>query len=232
MRAAVSSLAGVSNVSASTSSPRLVVDTPPPSEADPLGPLIDRVRDGDLLAFEALYRRTREATYRVLYQLVGQSPDMEDLIQETYVQLLSAVRRYRGEARFSTFLHRVCANVGLMYLRSRKRRPEDMVAEVPEQPAGNAFDPEHKAQASEAARMMQAALEKLTPKKRVVFVYHELMGMGPEEIAEAVDTSPNTVRSRLFHARKEFAQAVSRMRRDSYLMRPMAAVAGGRDGAS
>ncbi len=218
-------------MSAPTSSPRLVVD--PPASGDPLAPLIDRVREGDLLAFEALYRRTRETTYRVLYQLVGQCPDMDDLIQETYVQLLTAVRRYRGEARFSTFLHRVCANVGLMYLRSKKRRPEDMVEQLPELQAGNAYDPEHKAQASEAARLMQAALEKLTPKKRVVFVYHELMGMGPEEIAAAVDTSPNTVRSRLFHARKEFAVAIARLRRDSDTLFPAIAATGqgGSDGA-
>ena len=172
-------------------------------DADPLLPLVERVRDGDLTAFDALYR------------LVGSNADMEDLVQEAYVQLLKSLRGFRREARFRTFLYRVCANVGLMHLRSRRRRPEDSVADVPDSPAGHASDPERAAQVSAAARMMQQALDLMDEKKRVTFVYHDLLDMKPEEIALALDTSANTVRSRLNRARQEFTEIVAKLQKEA-----------------
>ena len=182
--------------------------------ADPLAALVVRIRAGDLLAFEALYRKTRDQVQAVLYRLVGSNSEMDDLVQQVYLQLLSAIRGFRGEAKFSTFLHRVCANVALMHLRTRRRRPEEPTAELPEQSADGRSDPERAAQIQQAAAMMQKVLDRMTPKKRVVFVYHELMGMGPEEIALAVDTSANTVRSRLHHARLEFTQVMARLQQE------------------
>ncbi len=183
------------------------------SDADPLLPLVEAARDGDLAAFDALYRRTRSEVHAVLYRLVGSNADMEDLVQEAYVQLLKALKGFRREARFSTFLYRVCANVGLMHLRSQRRRPEDLVAEVPESASGHAGDPERAAQVAAAARMLQVALDQLDPKKRVTFVYHDLLDMKPEEIALALDTSPNTVRSRLNRARAEVADIVAKLKK-------------------
>ena len=182
-------------------------------DADPLWPLVERVRDGDPSAFDALYRRTRSEVHAVLFRLVGSNSDMEDLVQEAYVQLLKSLKGFRREARFSTFVYRVCANVGLMHLRSRRRRPEDPVDVLPESPAGHDSDPERAAQVSAGARMMQRALDEMDPKKRVTFVYHDLLDMKPEEIAEALDTSPNTVRSRLNRAREEFTVIVTRLKR-------------------
>jgi RNA polymerase sigma-70 factor (ECF subfamily) len=176
--------------------------------------LVERIRQDDLAAFDQLYLLTRAETARTLAHLVGRRGDLEDLLQEVYLQLLTAVKKYRGEAQFRTFIYRVCANVALMNLRWRRRRPEDPMAEVPEPQGGAAAsgsDPEREASRREAARLVQEALETLGPKKRIVFVYHELCGMGPEEIARAVDSSPNTVRSRLHHARLEFNEAMQQL---------------------
>jgi RNA polymerase sigma-70 factor (ECF subfamily) len=137
---------------------------------------------------------------------MGRRTDLEDLIQETYMRLLKAVPNFRGESQFRTFLYRVCANVALMHQRWWRRRKEDLVETLPDQAGGE--DPEAAAQAAESSRLVHKALAKLTAKKRIVFVYHELCGMGPEEIALAVDCSYNTVRSRLFHARLEFTKAL------------------------
>jgi RNA polymerase sigma-70 factor (ECF subfamily) len=188
-----------------------MADDAPFDPDDPLAPVVSRVRAGDMHAFEQLYTRTREQVHRTLFRLVGSNSEMEDLVQQVYLQLVSAIRSFRGDARFSTFLYRVCANVALMHLRSRRRRPEDAAADVPEQAADAGSDPERAAQLRQAGALLQRALDQMTPKKRVVFVYHELLGLMPEEIARAVDASPNTVRSRLHHARLEFGELISKL---------------------
>lgn len=188
--------------------PRLVPTPPPTAQGEArLLRLVERIKDEDPLAFEELYRLTRDDVARTLFHLVGRRPDLEDLVQETYVRLMKAVPSFRGESQFRTFLYRVCANVALMHLRWWRRRREDIVEEVPDRIALGE-DPERAAQAAQAARLVHQALEKLTAKKRIVFVYHELCGMGPEEIAQAVGSSYNTVRSRLHHARLEFTAAL------------------------
>lgn len=174
--------------------------------------LVGRVRNGDLQAFDLLYRRTRQDVHKILYHLVGPSPDLDDLIQDSFIQLLKALRGFRGEARFSTFLYRVCANVAFMHLRGGRRRKEDPVEELPEAPTDPSASPERTAQAAEAARLMNAALERLSPEKKVVFVYHDFLGMGPEEISEALAIPVNTVRSRLGRAREDLVGLFAQVR--------------------
>ncbi len=184
---------------------------PPTSSDEPqLHLLVRRLQEGDLTAFESLYELTRVDAARTLRHLVGNRVDVEDLLQEVYLRLLTAVKGFRGESRFKTFFYRVCSNVALSHLRWKRRRPEDSVAEPPECESPDE-DPERAAQRRQAARLVEAALEKLKPKKRIVFVYYELCGMSPDEIAEAVGSSPNTVRSRLHHARLEFNEAMQRL---------------------
>src|SRR6478735_9760970 len=117
---------------------------------DPLRALAEAARDGEARAFTQLYERTREMAWRVLYRVVGNSPDLEDLLQESYLQLLKALKGYRGDARTTTFLHRVCVNVGLMHLRSKRRRPEDPTDELPETSAPVDHSPERAAQVKQA----------------------------------------------------------------------------------
>ncbi|MCC6332535.1 MAG: RNA polymerase sigma factor [Myxococcales bacterium] len=180
--------------------------------ADPLRPLALAARDGESVAFTRLYERTREQAWRVLYRVVGHSPDLEDLVQEAYLQLMKALQHYRGDSKVSTFLHRVCVNVGLMYLRGKRRRPEELSDEVPEHPTGENEDPERAAQVKQAAALVQQALSSLSEEKAAVFVYHDLLGMKPEEISEVVACPVNTVRSRLNRARQDFTQAVAKLK--------------------
>jgi RNA polymerase sigma-70 factor (ECF subfamily) len=180
--------------------------------ADPLRPLALAARDGEAVAFARLYERTREQAWRVLYRVVGHSPDLEDLLQEAYLQLMKALKSYRGDSKVSTFLHRVCVNVGLMYLRGKRRRPEEPSEGVPEHPTTEHHDPERAAQVKQAAALVQRALAMLSEEKAQVFTYHDLLGLKPEEIAELVDCPVNTVRSRLNRARADFTQAVAKLK--------------------
>lgn len=193
--------------------PRLIPTPPPTTQGEArLLRLVERIKRDDALAFEELYRLTRDDVARTLFHLVGRRPDLEDLVQETYVKLLKAVPAFRGESQFRTFLYRVCANVALMHLRWWRRRREEVVEDVPDRIAVGE-DPERAAQAAQAARLVHQALSKLSARKRIVFVYYELCGMGPEEIAQTVGSSYNTVRSRLHHARLEFTAALRALAR-------------------
>jgi RNA polymerase sigma-70 factor (ECF subfamily) len=177
--------------------------------ADPLQQLAFSARDGEVSAFNELYERTREMSWAVLYKVVGPSPDLEDLLQEAYLQLMRSLKRYRGESKVTTFLHRICVNVGLMHLRGKRRRPEDLYDEAPEVSAGHSADPERAAQVQQASQLVQKALATMSEEKASVFAYHELLGMKPEEISELVDAPVNTVRSRLNRARVDFTEAIT-----------------------
>lgn len=172
-----------------------------------LARLVERIKNDDIVAFDELYRLTRDDVARTLCHLVGRRPDLEDLVQETYLKLLKAVPSFRAESQFRTFMYRVCANVALMHLRWWRRRKEDASDVLPDAASLEA-DPERAAEAAQAARLVHQALGALGAKKRIVFVYYELCGLGPEEIGQIVGTSTNTVRSRLHHARAEFTQSL------------------------
>lgn len=178
---------------------------------DPLRALALAARNGESAAFTQLYERTYQLAWGVLYKVVGPSADLEDLLQESYLQLMKALKSYRGESKVTTFLHRVCVNVGLMHLRGKRRRPEDPTDELPDTEAGLSANPEHAARVKQAAAMMQRALSALSPEKAAVFTYHEMLGLKPEEISELEDIPVNTVRSRLNRARIDFAEAVAKL---------------------
>lgn len=192
-----------------TVSPLALLPHPSGSAEDPLRPLVLEVRAGNVDAFRRLYEETRHFAHAVLYRLVGQTPELEDLLQESYLQLLHALREFRGEARTTTFLYRVCANVALMHLRKGRRRPEESVAELPERAAPAEASPERAAELKQAAALLEAALGRMSAEKRVVFVYHELLGLRPEEISLALEVPVNTVRSRLGRAREELSVHVA-----------------------
>jgi RNA polymerase sigma-70 factor, ECF subfamily len=184
---------------------------------DPLRALALAARDGEGVAFTQLYERTRELAFRVLYRVVGNSPDLEDLVQESYLQMMRALKGYRGDSKVTTFLHRVCVNVGLMHLRTKRRKPEQPTDadEMPEQAAPESSDPERLAQVKQAAALVQKALSTMSHEKAAVFVHHDLLGMKPEEIAELVDCPVNTVRSRLNRARVDFTAAVKQLKQEA-----------------
>lgn len=187
--------------------PRMVMASP--GVDDPLRELAEAAKAGDPRAFTRLYERTRDLAWKALFRVVGPSPDLEDLLQESYLQLLKSLPRWRKEARVTTFLHRVCVNTALMHLRTRKRRPEDAAGELPVQAAPAQDGPEQRAQVTQAAALVQRALARMSEDRAAVFAYHDLLGLGPEEISELVDAPVNTVRSRLNRARAEFTALVA-----------------------
>ncbi len=166
--------------------------------------LIARAAGGDADAFRQLYRAHREKVARLAYRVLGGHHDLEDVVQEVFVQVHKSLPDFRGQSKFGTWLHRVTVNVALMHRRAAKSRPtfseptpEDRVAS-PNCPA-----PDEDAERRERIRAFGRLLDRLGDKKRVVFVLHELEGVTPSEIAHIVGAPVLTVRTRLFYARRE-----------------------------
>lgn len=166
--------------------------------------LLARAAAGDPAAFKELFVRHRSDVARLVYRMLAAPSDLEDVVQEVFVQVFRSLKDFRGQSKFSTWLHRVTVNVVLMHRRSAKSRPvlteeapSDMVADD-RQPL-----PDEDAERFERMRAFERLLARLAEKKRVVFVLHELEGLPPHEISEIVGAPVLTVRTRLFYARRE-----------------------------
>jgi RNA polymerase sigma-70 factor (ECF subfamily) len=166
--------------------------------------LIAQAAAGDAAAFRELYGRHRTDVARLVYRMLGNRSDFEDVIQEVFVQVYKSLKDFRGQAKFSTWLHRVTVNVVLMHRRSARSRPV-----FADEPPGDGLlrsddvRPDEDAERRERIRAFGRLLDRLADKKRVVFVLHELEGIAPGEIARIVGAPVLTVRTRLFYARRE-----------------------------
>jgi RNA polymerase sigma-70 factor, ECF subfamily len=184
--------------------------------------LISRAQRGAPGAFEELYYAWVDRVHRHLYTIVGQDSELDDLVQQTFIQVYRSITTYRAEAHFGTWLHRVTLNVALLHLRRRKRwfRPEtsDVLLPVP-QPAAP-LAPDDSVDRQQKLALLHGALSRINPKKRVAFLLYEAGGYTLEEIAELVDAPLNTVAARLRAARQEIRKTVERRLRS-----PTAAVA-------
>ena len=174
-------------------------ERPAPSVDDQL---VARAASGDRLAFRDLYARHRAPVARLVFRLGLSNAELEDAIQEVFIQVHKSLKDFRGQSKFSTWLHRVTVNVVLMHRRALRSRPS--YAEEPKhEPAGDSSLPDDDAETSERLRAFKRLLDRLGEKKRDVFVLHDLEGVAPAEIAQIVGAPVLTVRTRLFYARRE-----------------------------
>jgi len=166
--------------------------------------VLRRAAAGDAAAFKEIFVRHRADVARLVYRMLNTPADLEDVVQEVFVQVYRSLKDFRGQSKFSTWLHRVTVNVVLMHRRAARSRPV-LAEEAPGDivPDERAPLPDEDAERFERMRAFQRLLGRLAEKKRVVFVLHELEGLPPQEIAEIVDAPVLTVRTRLFYARRE-----------------------------
>jgi RNA polymerase sigma-70 factor (ECF subfamily) len=174
-------------------------------------PLIARAQAGDEKAFNELFLRHRGDVTRLVYRVLGPSNDVEDVVQDVFVHVYRSLPKFRGDAKFSTWLYRLTLNVARMHLRRGRSRPRFADVEVPEHRRDGkpAETPDVVHERGERVRALYDLLETLSEKKRTVLVLHDLEGMPAKEIAGVVDAPVLTVRTRLFYARKELYAAIA-----------------------
>ena len=172
--------------------------------------LLRRVQSGEAEAFEELVRAHEKTVYNLALRMLGDPQDAEDISQEAFLKAWRSLPEFRGESKFSVWLYRIVSNLCLDRLRRRSRRPESSLTtedEDGEQPQWDVPDeslsPERLLERKLTREAVQRGLETLPAEQRQILLLREIRGMSYEEIGEALDLEPGTVKSRIFRARKK-----------------------------
>lgn len=157
--------------------------------------LVERVRTGDVRAFELLYRRHAGRIHATCLRLCGNAGDAEEFTQKAFIRAWESLAGFRGESGFGTWLHRIAVNVVLADRRSTLRKTAKL------QPAG-AEPPSAAADADAGIGMdLERAIAALPDGAREVFVLHDVEGYGHGEIARIAGIAVGTSKAQLHRAR-------------------------------
>ena len=180
----------------------------PPDEGD--GELIARARRGEVEAFEVLYRRTSGRVYAICLRMSGDAERAKELLQDVFVRVWERLESFRGEAAFTSWLHRLTVNVVLAQPRADRRRGNRFAA-LPDEPDAERLGDAGGGATSIGHRLdLETAIASLPPGARRVFVLHDIEGFRHEEIARLTGTAEGTVRAQLHRARKLLMEALGR----------------------
>ena len=176
--------------------------------------LLNRMQAGDEAACEELVRRYQSRIYSLVYNMVGNREDAEDLVQDIFVRAFRNIGTFQGRSRFYTWLYRIAINLTINFLKRPARRGKLSLDDVD---LGIERDrtfvemvsrrtPATDMRISELQERLNKALQKLSDKHRTVVVLHDIEGIPHQEIARMLRCSAGTVRSRLFYARRRLQE--------------------------
>jgi len=198
----------------------LAVDPPEPTptavpENDLV--LVQRVLRGDLSAYDDLVRRYQERIYATIYHMTANHEDANDLAQETFIKGYDALKSFKGDSSFYTWVYRIAVNKTINFLKQRKNRMHmslndlDVHAENDPDLVSLVSDrtPRRDMALTELQEKLNAAMLKLSEVHRLVVTLHDVQGMSHEEIGKIMDCNVGTVRSRLFYARQQMQAYLS-----------------------
>jgi RNA polymerase sigma-70 factor (ECF subfamily) len=174
--------------------------------------LVTLILAGDAAAARLVIRRNNQRLYRAAWSVLRNRAEAEEAVQEGYLKAFAAMNRFEGGSALATWLTRIVVNEAISRLRATKRRERSLKAnglavleehrtrlkETPSLSAG----PEESLMRRELAGLLERAVARLPEPFRLVFVLHEIEGLGADEVADATGLPVETVRTRLFRARR------------------------------
>jgi RNA polymerase sigma-70 factor (ECF subfamily) len=170
--------------------------------ARPIDEVVRRAQQGEVDAFEIVYRRTAPAIYKLCRRMLGDERDARDRVQDTFVRAWERLTSYRGQSSIETWLHRVAVNIVLEHLRSTKRDASRLIDGDDDSFGSRAGD-----SPGDATMDLETALERLPAGARSVFVLH-IEGYSHDEIAQMTGIAAGTARAQLFRARRALAKVL------------------------
>jgi RNA polymerase sigma-70 factor (ECF subfamily) len=175
--------------------------------------LVDRARRGDQTALSTLLTRYRPVVERQVQRFPIAPHDRADLVQDALLQVIRRLHTFRGDSQFSTWLYRVTANAALMRMRSERRRRyasfDDHEAEVETAMTNSPFvaggewadRADNRVESQRQRAQLEAAIAELPEQWRLVVLEHYVEGSPLQALADRLDTTESSVRSRLHRAR-------------------------------
>ena len=174
--------------------------------------LLARLRAGEESAFEDLVRTFSPRLFVVARRIVGNDEEARDVIQETFLSAFRSIDRFAGDAKLSTWLHRIVINTALMKLRRRRRKPEESIEPLlpaflsdghhAERFAAWTEPADRSLSRKETREAVRRHIDELPESFRTVLLLRDIEGLSTEETARLLETTPNAVKIRLHRARQ------------------------------
>ncbi len=176
--------------------------------------LIARAQQGDEAAFAEIFEKHKRRVYSLCLRLTRIPADAEDLTQDVFLLLFRKIATFRGESAFSTWLHRMAANVAFMHLRKKTRPPVslDEGASLDEPVQREVADHDLRLNGCIDRITLERAIAELPPGYRAVYALYELQGYGHHEIAEIMNWSVGNSKSQLHKARRKLRARIQSCR--------------------
>jgi RNA polymerase sigma-70 factor, ECF subfamily len=167
--------------------------------------LVARAQDGDRAAFDELVRRTHADTYTLAHRLCGNEEDARDVVQDAYLRAYKGLKRFRGEAQFSTWMYRITANCANTLMAKRSKHRHDELPDTVED-TDHERDPAARADAIAFREDLEEALAGLSPKLRAVVVLRDVYELPHEDIAAELGITETAAKVRLHRARRQLKE--------------------------
>jgi RNA polymerase sigma-70 factor, ECF subfamily len=165
--------------------------------------LARRAAAGDRSAQREVFRRLKSPLHSTLYRILGSNAHLEDLLQDTYIEIFRSLASYKGEAQLSTWSNRIAVRVAFRYLRRLRAVKLDSVPPH----LSVVGSPEEHMIHREGVRRMYAAMDRMKPEQRIAFALFTLDGRSLKEIADLTGVSLIAAKSRLWRARQQMLAA-------------------------
>jgi RNA polymerase sigma-70 factor (ECF subfamily) len=167
------------------------------------GDLLAKAMAGDTTAFSDLMRIHQDEVYTLALRLVADRELAADISQETFVRAWRALPGFRGDAKFSTWLHRITVNVAWSQRRKQRRHRADPIDEAFVDPPSDSISPERAAESADIQGRLRTALRRLPKPTRAVVILKDVYGWSHGEIAEHLDITVAAAKVRLHRGRKQ-----------------------------
>lgn len=179
--------------------------------------LVKKCQKGHYEAFEELIHKYQQKVYSLCYRYAGNHDDANDLAQEAFIRVYHSINKFHFKSAFSTWLYRVTSNVCLDEMRKKKRNSSvsldspleteegEMYFHLPDQK----YNPEIMAEQKDVQQIVHNAIQELPREQKITILLREMEGFSYDEMAEVLEVSSGTIKSRLNRARHNLKEILS-----------------------
>jgi len=170
--------------------------------------LAQRAASGDRAAQRELFLEQRTNVHRALYRILGSNRELEDLLQDAFIEIFRALPSFRGDSTLGRWCQTIAVRIA--YLTISRRRPPAVALALVEEIVASDVDVRRHTQVREAARRLYSALDRIEAKQRIAFALGVIDGKPLAEVAELTQTTVFAVKTRVWRARRELMRRASK----------------------